>query len=94
MARIDTVKIKDEGDDFIKINKDDFDASIHVLFDEEPNSDIDMTIEEAIGQLTIGDDNDFTSAGNPRVARVEEILGYDVTSDGVKAVWDSIKEEA
>lgn len=49
-------------------------------------------IDAAVKSLDPTDSVDFTSTGSPRVARVEEILGHDVTSDDVSASWDRVKE--
>lgn len=94
MGTIPTVRIKAE-EGFVIINKADLNLTIHELYVEEPEKpdDPDITIEEAIKDLDIESEVDFTGSGLPRVSRVEEILGRDVTADKVRAAWEKLQED-
>ena len=93
MGTLPTIKVKNE-DGFMIINEADFDSKQHELFsEEEASSSSATTMEEAFKGLVEGNDTDFTSFGTPRVARIEELLGKDVSADDVKTAWEAFQSE-
>ncbi len=65
---------------------------------ETPDQDDALTDEQVssikttIELLDLG--KDFTKAGNPKVAAVNEVLDFEATSAQINAVWETIKPKA
>lgn len=49
------------------------------------------SIESTFAELTT---EDFTSEGYPRVAKVQELLGYEVSAGQIQAAWDEYDPDA
>ncbi len=93
-----TIKVKpwgkDQGD-FVEINADDFDETVHALYDEADEAPEPATAEEivaALAGLDPANDDHWTKGGLPDVSTVADLLGKPVTRAAISdAAPDAVR---